>query len=115
MRPDAEDAFGNMAFAQRYRDAHLADALLKAADKQTRGPARRQRSRPHRSRRCRYYLRQRAPERKVVTVMLVEVEDGKTDPQAYVPRDPDGKPAADYVVLTPRQNAPIPARPCARA
>ena len=34
--------------------------------------------------------------------MLIEVEDGKTDPEAYVPRDPDGKPAADYIIFTPR-------------
>jgi uncharacterized iron-regulated protein len=103
-----KSAFGNMAFAQRYRDAHLADAVLKAAEKQGsavllagNGHVRTDRGVPH-------YLRQRAPDRKIVTVMLVEVEDGKTDPQAYVPRDPDGKPVADYIVLTPRQERPDP-------
>ena len=101
-------AFGNMAFAQRYRDAHLADAVLKAAEKQGsaillagNGHVRTDRGVPA-------YLRQRAPDRKVVSVMLIEVEDGKTDPQAYVPRDPDGKPVADYIVLTPRQQRPDP-------
>ena len=54
------------------------------------------------------YLRQRVPDRKFVSVMLVEVEDDKTDPQAYVPRDPDGMPAADFIVLTPRQPRPDP-------
>ena len=49
-----------------------------------------------------WYVRQRAPEKKVVSVMFVEVEDGTTDPEAYVPRDPDGKPAADFLVFTPR-------------
>ena len=34
--------------------------------------------------------------------LLVEVEEGKTDAQAYVERDPDGKAVMDYVVLTPR-------------
>ena len=104
-------AFGNMAFAQRYRDAHLADAILKAAAIQgdTRGVVllagnghvRNDRGVP-------YYLRQRAPDKRIVSVMLVEVEDGKTDPQAYVPRDPNGRPAADYIVLTPRQDRPDP-------
>ena len=29
-------------------------------------------------------------------------EDGKTDPAAYLQRDPDGKPAADFLVFTAR-------------
>lgn len=101
-------AFGNMAFAQRYRDAHLADAVLKAAEKHGsaillagNGHVRTDRGVPA-------HLRQRAPDRKVVSVMLVEVEDGKTDPRAYVPLDPGGKPAADYIVLTPRHERPDP-------
>jgi uncharacterized iron-regulated protein len=101
-------AFGKLAFAQRYRDAHLADVVLKAATKQGsailfagNGHVRADRGVP-------YYLRQRAPDRKIVTVMLLEVEDGKTDPEAYVERDPDGKPLADYIIFTPRQDRPDP-------
>ena len=97
-----KEAFGGMAYAQRYRDASLADALLKAADKHGsailiagNGHVRTDRGVP-------WYVRQRAPGKKVVSVMLIEVEDGKTDPEAYVPRDPDGKPAAGYIVFTPR-------------
>ena len=97
-----KSAFGNMAMAQRYRDAHLADALMKAADAHRsavlfagNGHVRSDRGVP-------YYLRQMAPNRKVVTVMLLEVEDGKTDPQTYVARNPDGKPAVDYILFTPR-------------
>ena len=95
-------AFGTMAVAQRYRDAHLAMQLVKAAD--TTGSAvllagnghvRSDRGVPH-------YLRQFAPGRTIVAVMLIEVEDGKTDPAAYVPYDTDRKPAADYLVFTPR-------------
>jgi hypothetical protein len=41
-------------------------------------------------------------------VMFVEVVDGKIDAEAYVPRDPDGKPAADYLVFTPRAERPDP-------
>ena len=40
--------------------------------------------------------------------MLAEVEDGKNDPLDYVPRDPDGKPAIDAVILTPRAERPDP-------
>ncbi len=97
-----KEAFTGMAYAQRYRDASLADAVLKAADKHGsailiagNGHVRTDRGVP-------WYIHQRAPDKKVVSVMLVEVEDGKTDPEAYVPRDPDGKPAADYIIFTPR-------------
>ncbi len=97
-----KSAFGGMAFAQRVRDATLADVTLKARDKHGsaiviagNGHGRSDRGVP-------WYLRQRAPALKVVTVALVEVEAGKTDPEAYVPRDPDGKPAADAVIFTPR-------------
>ena len=97
-----KSAFGGMAFAQRYRDASLADALLKAADKHGsailiagNGHVRTDRGAP-------WYIRQRAPDKHVVSVMLIEVEDGAYDPEVYVPRDPDGKPAADYIVFTPR-------------
>ena len=104
-----KEAFGGMAYAQRYRDASLADALLKAADKHGsailiagNGHVRTDRGVP-------WYVRQRAPGKKVVSVMLIEVEDGKNDPEAYVPRDPDGKPATDYIIFTPRADR---ADPC---
>ena len=48
------------------------------------------------------YLRARNPNAGIVAVMLNEVEGGRTDPAAYVPRDPDGKPAVDAIVFTPR-------------
>jgi uncharacterized iron-regulated protein len=97
-----KEAFTGMAYAQRYRDATLADNVLKAADKHGsailiagNGHVRTDRGVP-------WYIHQRAPDKKVVSVMLIEVEDGKNDPEAYVPRDPDGKPAADYIIFTPR-------------
>lgn len=95
------EAFHGMAYAQRYRDASLADALIKAAAKHGsavlvagNGHIRTDRGVP-------WYLRQRAPDKKIVAVMLAEVEDGKNDPDSYVPRDPDGKPAVDYILFTP--------------
>jgi len=43
--------------------------------------------------------------------MMVEVEEGKSDPATYLPRDPDGKPAADMLIFTPRHERPD---PCAK-
>lgn len=103
-----KSAFGNLSFAQRYRDATQADAVLKAAQENGsailfagNGHVRKDRGVP-------YYLKQRAPDKKVVSVMLVEVEDGKTDPASYVERGPDGQPTADYIVFTPAAKRPDP-------
>lgn len=97
-----KEALSGMAYAQRYRDASLADAVLNAAGMYGsavlitgNGHARTDRGVP-------WYVRQRAPGKKVVSVMLIEVEDGRSGPEVYVPRDPDGKPAADYVIFTAR-------------
>ena len=97
-----KEAFGGMAYAQRYRDASLADAALQAADKHGsailfagNGHVRSDRGVP-------WYVRARASEKNIVSIMLVEVEDGKTDAQSYVPRDPDGRPAVDYIIFTPK-------------
>jgi uncharacterized iron-regulated protein len=94
-----KSAFTNMAAAQRYRDAYMADVALDAAQAHGgavifagNGHVRSDRGVP-------YYLRQRAPGRKVITVAFVETEEGKTNASAYGPRDPGGKPAADYVAF----------------
>jgi len=101
-------AFGNMALAQRYRDAYMAAALANAASEYGsavllagNGHVRTDRGVPR-------DLARLAPERKVLAVMLMEVSEGRTDPAAYVERDPQGKPAADFVVLTPRTERPDP-------
>lgn len=97
-----KSAFGGMAFAQRLRDATLADVALKALETHGavtlfagNGHVRSDRGVP-------WYVRQRAPAVRVHATMLVEVEDGKTDAEAYVPRGPDGRSAADTVIFTPR-------------
>lgn len=100
MMPKA--ALGGMAFAQRYRDAQLADVALQAASKHGsavvfagNGHVRTDRGMP-------WYLSRRAPDKTVVSVMLIEIETGKTEPADYLARDPEGRPAADFVVFTPR-------------
>jgi uncharacterized iron-regulated protein len=93
-------AMGGMAAAQHYRDAHMADALLGAAQRHGsailiagNGHVRADRGVP-------WHLRQRAPGTPVTTVLLVEVADGETEPADYLPRDPDGQPAADFIIFT---------------
>ena len=105
-----KSAHPNMAFAQRTRDAHMADALIKAANTHGgailiagNGHVRADRGVP-------WYLHQRAPDKKVIAVLFIEVEDGKNDPAGYVDRDETGKPIADYIVFTPR--APRDKDPC---
>ena len=96
-----KEALSGMAFAQRLRDASIADAALKAAEKggsaiviAGNGHVRRDRGVP-------WYLRERAPTKAIIAVLLIEVGETETDPERYVPRDPDGRPAADFVLFTP--------------
>ncbi len=100
MMPKA--AFGGMAFAQRFRDATLADVALKALEQHGavtvfagNGHVRGDRGVP-------WYIRHRAPKVGSPTTLLVEVEDSKNEADAYVPRGPDGKPATDTIIFTPR-------------
>ncbi len=101
-------AFGPMSLAQRYTDAHMAESLAKAAQKHGgafllagNGHVRTDRGVP-------WHLRQMAPARKIVAVMLLEVEAGKDDAGGYAPRTPDGHWAADYVLFTPQHVRPDP-------
>ena len=104
-----DSALNVMTQAQRYRDAVLADNILKAADKSGGGAVliaggghvRTDRGVP-------YYLRTRASGLKVVSILLSEVEAGVENPEDAVPHDPDGKPAADYVWFTARSERPDP-------
>lgn len=103
-------AFAPMSLAQRYRDAHLADAALAAADKHGsaivltgNGHVRTDRGVP-------WHVQLRAPARPVLAIMLLEVEATRRDPQVYVPRAPDGSAAVDVIIFTPRAER---ADPCA--
>ena len=97
-----ESAVPAMSIAQRYRDAAFADVMLTAAKDHGsavlvagNGHVRTDRAVP-------WYLRERAPGKNIIAIMMLEVEDGKTDPAAYAPRTPDGKPAVDHIIFTPR-------------
>jgi len=99
-----------MSDVQRYRDATLADNVLKAVQRNGSamlvagdGHVRTDSGAP-------YYLRLRAPNLKTVTIQLVEVQTGVENPDYAVSHDPDGKPAADFVWFTARADR---ADPCA--
>ena len=94
-------AIPSMAFAQRFRDANLADATLQAVSNHGRAILLTGNNHARTDRGVPWYLRARAPDGKVVSIVLVEVESGQNDPETYVPRDPAGKPAADYLIFTP--------------
>lgn len=103
-----ESAVPAMSIAQRYRDAAFADVMLTAAKDHGaavlvagNGHVRTDRAVP-------WYLRQRAPGKTISAVMMLEVEEGKTDPAAYAPLAPDGKPAVDFIIFTPRAERPDP-------
>ncbi len=94
--------FANMAVAQRYRDSHLALALSAAGTKTGsavllagNGHARTDRGVPS-------YFGRQGLRGKPTSVMLIEVEDGQNDARDYVPRDPNGEPAVDIIIFTPR-------------
>jgi uncharacterized iron-regulated protein len=97
-----------MSLAQRYTDAHLADAAVQAARKHDgafllagNGHVRTDRGVP-------FYVNALAPQMAVTAVTLVEVEDEDSDPQSYLPRSPDGKVVSDYTLFAPRHHRPDP-------
>jgi uncharacterized iron-regulated protein len=92
-----------MSQVQRFRDAAIADNLLTAAAKSSggvvliagAGHVRTDRAVP-------FYLRQRGPQYRTLSVMLMEVDDAVRDPAAAVPRDSAGRAAADFIWYTAR-------------
>ena len=93
-------AVEGMALAQRTRDAHLAGAAADAAARHGAGVLVANSGRSPRPRRA-WHLARIAPRLSVASVLMVEVEDGKTAAETYGPRGPDKAPAA-AVVFTPR-------------
>ena len=97
-----KEALGGMAYAQRFRDATLGDGVIAAVSKRGSTLLIAGNNHVRKDRGVAWYVGQRKPGMKTLSIQLIEVEEGKTDPAAYAPLDPDGKPAADYVIFTPR-------------
>ena len=99
-------AFGKMALAQRYRDAHLARAARAARERfgsavvlTGNGHARDDRGIP-------FYLRAADIGRPLLSIAIVERT--KNDAPDHPPRAPDGMLAADFVITTARHPRPDP-------
>ena len=96
-------AIGGMSAAQRYRDAHMAAAMVAAMERRGsaillagNGHVRTDRGVP-------WHLRRMAPlKRTAVSAAGRGRGRARTMPHDYLPRDPSGQPAADYIVFTPR-------------
>jgi len=103
-----ETAFPAMSRVQRFRDATMADAMLSAGTYKGailiagNGHVRRDRGVPH------FLAARNIPPDSIVSVAHVELRSGETDPTTYVPAAPDGSPAVDFVVFTPRADRPDP-------
>lgn len=103
-----ETAFERMSRVQRFRDAMMADAMLSA------GPYKGAiliagNSHIRRDRAVPYFLEARgsSPD-SLVSVAHVEVRPDENDPENYVSKAPDGRPAVDFVVFTPATDRPDP-------
>ncbi|MHA1569787.1 MAG: ChaN family lipoprotein [Alphaproteobacteria bacterium] len=96
---------GSLAMAQIVRDAHMARAMIAAAERPDvadgtvliagAGHARADRAVP-------WHLRRAAPGRSVASVGLIEVSEGADDPAAYAERFDSGALPFDFVWFTPR-------------
>jgi uncharacterized iron-regulated protein len=105
-----KSALSGMAEAQRYRDAHLARALADAADRFGRAVLAAGNGHVRKDRGVPWHLERMAPD-KAVVVMMLEVEDGNTEPPDYLDAMPGDRAIADFLVFTPRAER---SDPCAR-
>lgn len=92
------ERLATMADAQRFRDAHIADRLLGHT-----GPRVLIAGNGHTRRSAvpRYLKARGVPADQIVSVVMVEVKEGVTDPLALLPRDANGEVDADFVIFTP--------------
>ena len=75
----AKTAIPNMALAQRYRDATLADTAVEAMSKHHSALLLAGNNHVRTDRGVPWYVRARMPNKKIISIMLLEVEDGKTE------------------------------------
>ncbi|MBI1384776.1 MAG: hypothetical protein GC150_07700 [Rhizobiales bacterium] len=95
------DAMAPMVSVQRYRDGWMAAALV-AADAGGGAVLIAGNGHVRDDRGVAWYLRRLAPTRHIVSVVVIEVSADAMDPAGYVPRDPQGRAAADFAVFVPR-------------
>jgi uncharacterized iron-regulated protein len=97
----SEQSVKAMVDVQRARDAQMAQSLIAAGDRDGAilvagaGHVRNDYGIP-------VYLRQKAPDKRVISISFVEVDKQRTQPQSYALPYPDGRLPFDYVWFTPR-------------
>jgi uncharacterized iron-regulated protein len=101
-----ESIVPGMVLAQRARDATLAEALLDPGPDGAvliagNGHVRRDLGVP-------LYLRQTRPDESILSIGLLEVESGLTDPAEYLAGSAGGEAQHDFVWFTPRWDRPDP-------
>lgn len=101
-------AYAPMADAQQYRDAHLADILLRAQREHGSAVLMAGNGHVRSDRGVPWHLRQRAPGLRSTVVIFAEVRQGKREADDYLPRDPENAPAADFIWFTPQAQRPDP-------
>lgn len=100
-------ALPGMAVVQRYRDGYMARKLIAAAAPTGailiagNGHVRSDRGVP-------WVLRHLAPEKSIVSVAIMEVQEGRPDPAAYVSAPNTDVSIANFVIFTPRTRRPDP-------
>lgn len=96
-------SLATMAFAQRLRDATLADATLTAVQKHGAALLFTGNNHVREDRGVPWYLRARGLE-SYVTIQFVEVDGEESNPKAVLDRSPGAGAVADYVVFTPKKD-----------
>ncbi|MFM7083713.1 MAG: ChaN family lipoprotein, partial [Hyphomicrobium sp.] len=100
MLPDG--ILGNFAFAQRYRDAILAKSTVQALRTYGGGIVLAGNAHVRRDRGIPWYLKKQLDSTKFLSILLLEVEEGKEQPEDYDLRTSQENPIADYIVFTPK-------------
>jgi len=101
-------ALAALADAQRYRDAYMAAQLVDAAKTYDgavllagNGHVRADRGVP-------WHLKRMAPDKRMLVVTFAQASAEHAETLSYVQRGSDGRPVADYVMVTPRVERPDP-------
>jgi len=108
-----EQALKPMSHVQRYRDAVMAEQLIKVGITSGailiagNGHVRNDRGVP-------WYLEKRAPFATHASLMIIEADDRTSSPDGLIPRDESGKVTADFVWYTPGKKRPDPCNGMAR-
>lgn len=96
-----EKALENMSDVQRFRDAVMAEQMVKAGEKAGAiliagaGHVRSDRAVP-------LYIKRKLPDASVASLIFVEVSSDMTFAEDAAPRSPDGNVAVDYIWFTPK-------------